>query len=105
MALLARAWFKAQGLPHSADAVVAMAALALTVEREAREAEKRREWESENKIAPPEPNGSESEPNGSPDRPAATGSEAREAEKPRQVPPAPGHARRAAHPKPKGAEP
>ena len=57
LALLARGWLKAQGLPHSADAVIAMAALAMTAERDAREAEK-----------------------------------------PRQVPPAPGHARRRASP-------
>ena len=41
LALLARGWFKGQGLPHTADAVIAMAALALKAERDARDADKR----------------------------------------------------------------
>ena len=53
VAALARGWFKAQGLPHSADAVVAMAALSLKAERDARDEAKRATWESENKIEPP----------------------------------------------------
>lgn len=42
----------ALGLPHTADAVIAMTALALKAQSAIDDAEKRREWESEHKIEP-----------------------------------------------------
>lgn len=71
VAALARGWLKAQSLPHTADAVVAMAALALKIEREARDEAKR----------------AVSSPDSIPRNSSA-----------KHVPPAPDHARRRASP-------
>ncbi len=83
LAALARGWFKLQALSHTGGDVIEMTAMALKVQREIDDAEKRAAWESEHRIEPSNggrPKTGMDDPPSSPLKPAAPGVRRRQIE-------------------------